>query len=96
MKETIKVPIIPEIEKSALVRELLLFIEQQASIIQQLSEETQKLRDEIARLKKQPPKPNIKPSSLGKKRKRRKTNLKTNDPGQKKRKKQANWKFTIP
>ncbi len=87
MKETIKFPIIPEIEKSSLVRELLVFIEQQSSIIQQLSEETQKLRDEIARLKKQPPRPNIKPSSLGKKKKKKKNKSKNKRPGSEKKKK---------
>ena len=84
MKETIKLPIIPEIEKSPFVLELLAFIEHQASIIQQLSEDIQKLKDEIARLKKQPRKPDIKPSSLGKKKKKK---SKDKRPGSEKNKK---------
>ena len=46
-------------------------IEQQNFIIQQQAEQIQLLKDEIARLKNQPPRPNIKPSSLEKKKKRR-------------------------
>ncbi|MBU0993895.1 MAG: hypothetical protein KJ737_15480, partial [Proteobacteria bacterium] len=47
-------------EKSPLVTELL-------QIIQQQAEEIQLLKDEIARLKGQKPKPKIKPSNLDKK-----------------------------
>jgi len=46
-----------------LVEQLLALIERQSVIIQQL-------RDEIARLKNQPARPDIKPGSLGKKKKR--------------------------
>jgi len=38
MKGTLKPPIIPDDEKSPIVQELLVFIEQQSSIIQQLIE----------------------------------------------------------
>ena len=53
---------IPEDEKTPLVLQLLAVIEQQAEQIQQL-------KDEIARLKNHPRKPDIKPSSLEKKKK---------------------------
>ena len=56
MKETLKPPPIPEQDKSPLVEQLLALIERQSVIIQQL-------KDEIARLKNQPPRPDIKPSS---------------------------------
>lgn len=93
MKGTLKPPIIPEDEKSPLVHELLAFMEQQASIIQQLIEENQKLKDEIARLKNQPPKPDIKPSSLGKKKKGKSKRSKGKRPGSKKRHKTAQLKI---
>ena len=69
MRATLKPPTIPEEEKSALVLELLAFIEHQGSIIQQQAEQIQQLKDEIARLKKQPARPKIEPSSLEKKKK---------------------------
>jgi hypothetical protein len=59
MKGTLKPPEIPEKDQSPLVEQLLAFIEHQSIIIQQL-------KDEIARLKNQPPRPTIKPSRLGK------------------------------
>lgn len=49
------------------VRQLLLIIQQQADRIQKLEVEVQELRDEVARLKKQKAKPDIKPSNLDKK-----------------------------
>ena len=67
MRLKIKLPEIAEIEKTPLVSELLIVIEQQASIIGQLKEQIQLLKDEIARLKNQSPRPKIKPSSLEKK-----------------------------
>ena len=66
MRLKINLPEIPEIEKTPLVSQLLIAIEQQANIIGQLNEQNQLLKDEIARLKKQPPRPKIKPSSLEK------------------------------
>ena len=57
MKVTFKASTIPEDEKTPLVLQLLAVIEQKAEQIQQL-------KDEIARLKNQPPKPDIKPSTL--------------------------------
>ena len=66
-------PTIAEDEKSPLVEQLVAFIEQQSTIIEQQAEQIQQLKDEIARLKDHPRKPDIKPSSLGKKKKREKT-----------------------
>ena len=80
MKETLKPPTIPEEDKSPLVEQLLALIERQSVIIQQL-------RDEIARLKNQPPRPDIKPSSLGKKKKRSKGSLRNKRAGSEKRSK---------
>ena len=86
MRLKIKLPEIAEIEKSPLVSQLLVVIEQQASIIGQLNEQIQLLKDEIARLKNQSPRPKIKPSSLEKKT-RGKKNPKGKRPGSKKKRK---------
>ena len=86
MRLKIKLPEIAEIEKSPLVSQLLVAIEQQASIIGQLNEQIQLLKDEIARLKNQSPIPKIKPSSLEKKT-RGKKNPKGKRPGSKKKRK---------
>ena len=86
MKETLKPPPIPEQDKSALVEQLLALIERQSVIIQQL-------KDEIARLKNQPPRPDIKPSSLGKKKKRSKGSLPKKRAGSEKRSKTAYLKI---
>ncbi len=59
MKTTPKIPEIREDERTPLVTALL-------EIIQILQEQIQELRDEIAKLKGQKPKPNIKPSVLEK------------------------------
>ena len=80
MKETLRPPTIPEEDKSPLVEQLLALIERQSVIIQQL-------RDEIARLKNLPPRPDIKPSSLGKKKKRSKGSLRNKRAGSEKRSK---------
>ncbi len=53
------VPKIPEQERTPVVAELL-------EIIGRMQEELQKLKDEIARLKGQKPKPKIKPSNMEK------------------------------
>jgi hypothetical protein len=82
MKETLKPPPIPEQDKSPLVEQLLALIERQSVIIQQL-------KDEIARIKNQPPRPDIKPSSLGKKKKRSKGSLRKKRAGSEKRSKTA-------
>jgi hypothetical protein len=80
-------PKISEDEKSPLVEQLVTFIEQQANIIEQQTEQIQQLKDEIARLKNHPRKPDIKPSSLEKKRKDKTKRTKGKRPGSKKRRK---------
>lgn len=97
MRLKINLPEIPEIEKTPLVSQLLIAIEQQANIIGQLNEQNQLLKDEIARLKKQPPRPKIKPSSLEKKPGRKKK-PRGKRPGSKKKHKTVNIEIhdTIP
>ena len=60
------IPDLPEEEKTPVVKLLLAFIEQQQQVILQQQEEIDNLKAEVARLKKLPPKPNIKPSKLPK------------------------------
>jgi hypothetical protein len=66
MRATTRIPRLPEEEITPLVSELLAILQLQAEQIQQL-------KDEIARLKGQKPKPKIKPSNLEKKTEERKT-----------------------
>ena len=80
---------IPEQDKNATVSLLLEIIHHQAAYIQQL-------KDEIANLKKQPPRPKIKPSSLNQDKSKDQDNSSDEDdkkkkkrPGSKKRKKTA-------
>jgi hypothetical protein len=89
MKGTLKPPEIPEKDQSPLVEQLLAFIEQQSIIIQQL-------KDEIARLKNQPPRPTIKPSNLGKSKKHTSKSSRNKRPGSKKRSKIAHLKIQKP
>ena len=93
MKGTLKPPTIPEQDKSPLVVQLLALIEQQNFILQQQAEQIQLLKDEIARLKNQPPRPDIKPSSLGKKKKRSTRSLRKKRAGSKKRSKTVHLKI---
>jgi hypothetical protein len=86
MKGTLKPPEIPEKDQSPLVEQLLAFIEHQSIIIQQL-------KDEIARLKNQPPRPTIKPSRLGKSKKHTSKSSRNKRPGSKKRSKTAQLKI---
>jgi DNA replication initiation complex subunit (GINS family) len=86
MKGTLKPPEIPEKDQSPLVEQLLAFIEHQSIIIQQL-------KDEIARLKNQPPRPTIKPSRLGKSKKHTSKSSRNKRPGSKKRSKTAHLKI---
>jgi len=86
MSVNLRVSTIPEDEKTPLVLQLLAVIEQQAEQIQQL-------KDEIARLKNHPPRPDIKPSSLEKKKKRKSRSSRTKRPGSKKRSKTAELKI---
>ena len=60
----IKIPEIPESEITPVIRLLLETIHQMSEKIKFLIMENQKLRDEISRLKGNPPKPKIKPSKL--------------------------------
>jgi len=93
MKVNIKPPIIPSEERSPLVKHLSAFIEHQSAIIHQLVEENQLLKDEIARLKNQPPRPKIRPSSLEKKKKHKSKSLKAKRAGSEKRSKTAQIKI---
>lgn len=93
MKVNLKPPTIPEEEKSPFVIQLQAFMEHQGVIIQEQAEQIQQLRDEIARLKNQPPKPNIKPSSLEKKKKQNSESLSGKRPGSKKRSKTVKLKI---
>jgi hypothetical protein len=93
MKGTLKPPEIPEKDQYPIVKQLLAFIEHQNIIIQQQAEQIQILKDEIARLKNQPPRPDIKPSSLGKSKKRSSKSSRNTRPGSKKRSKTAHLKI---
>ena len=59
-------PHIPEAEQTPTVRLLIAFIEQQQEIIFKQQTEIEALKAEVARLKKLPPKPKIRPSKLSK------------------------------
>jgi len=89
----LKLPNIPSEQHSPLVQELLDIIEQQGLIIRTLLEEIQQLKDEIARLTKRPPKPNIKPSSLCKNRRKKKKKSKGKRPGSEKERKTEQLKI---
>jgi hypothetical protein len=60
----LQLPAIPEAERTPLVEALLAIIDAQQQRTQQLEETVQQLRDEIAILKGQKPRPDIKPSQL--------------------------------
>lgn len=62
----IQIPKIPKEENTLIISQLLEVTEKQSVIIQLQGEEIQKLKDEIARLKGQKPKPKIRPSKLEK------------------------------
>ena len=67
INQPIKFPIIPDAsddQRSPIVDQLIDICSYQQEIILSLQEQIQILRDEIARLKDQKPKPKIKPSSL--------------------------------
>jgi hypothetical protein len=93
MKGLLSPPQIPDKDKSPLVEQLLAFIEQQSILLRRQAEQIQLLKDEIARLKNQPPRPNIKPSSLGKKKSKRSAASGQKRPGSKKRSKTAKLKI---
>jgi hypothetical protein len=71
MKTSVRIPKIPEEEKSPIVSQLLEIIEEQFVTVQQQAELIQYLKDEIARLKGQKPKPKIRPSQLEKPKKKK-------------------------
>ena len=85
----IQIPRIPEEEKPPVILELLGIIEQisVANLLQ--AEENQILKDEIARLKGQKPKPKIRPGKLEKDRKKKKKSSSGKRPGSQKREKTA-------
>jgi len=85
----IQIPKIPEEEKTPLILQLLGIIEQISVSNLLQAEEIQLLKDEIARLKGQKPKPNIRPSKLEKDRKKKKKSSSGKRPGSQKRKKTA-------
>ena len=89
MKAKFKLPEISESEKTPIVLELMGIIEQQSAFIKHQVEVIQQLKDEIAQLKGQKPKPRIRPSQLEKSRKKERSPS-TKRPGSKKRSKTAN------
>ena len=98
MKFNFPLPPIPEEQSSPLIRQLLDSIERQGTIIQQQAEQIQLLKDEIARLKNQPPRPRIGPSSLENKAAGKKKRKSKKRAGSKKRKKTAQLEIhdTVP
>jgi len=86
----IQIPKIPKEENTLIISQLLEVTEQQSVIIQLQVEEIQKLKDEIARLKGQKPKPKIRPSKLEKDTKgQKKKDTSGKRPGSNKRNKTA-------
>ena len=90
MKPPIDFSKLSEIEKSPTVATLIGVVEQQFATIQQQTELIQLLRDEVARLKGQKPKPKIKPSKLEKDPKKKKKSSSEKRAGSQKREKTAN------
>ena len=86
----IQIPDIPEEEKTPTILQLLEIIEQISVIILSQAEEIQLLKDEIARLKGQKPKPKIRPSKLEKDRKKKKKSSSGKRAGSRKREKTPN------
>lgn len=85
----IQIPKIPKEENTPIVSQLLEITEQQSVIIRVQTEEIQQLRDEIARLKGQNPKPKIRPSKLENNCKKNKNFSSGKRPGSQKRSKKA-------
>ena len=95
----IKIPKIPEEEKTPIVSQLMEIIEQQSVTIKLQAEEIQQLKDEIARLKGQKGKPKIRSSKLEKDSNNQKEKrFSGKRPGSHKRSKTANLTIqeTIP
>lgn len=97
MRLKIKIPKIPEEEKTLIVSQLLEIIEQLSVINQQQEELIQQLKDENARLKNQKPRPKIRPSQL-ERNPEKKESPSGKRPGSHKRSKAANLVIheTIP
>jgi hypothetical protein len=64
MKTTSILPVLPDEELTPGIRQLLEIVRQQGEELERLNAENQALRDEIARLKKHPRRPQLKPSQL--------------------------------
>ena len=96
----VQIPKIPKEENTLIISQLLEIIDQQSVSIQLQGEEIQQLKDEIARLKGQKPKPKIRPSKLEKNRKEKKKSSSGKRPGSKKRSKTADLiihkEITVP
>ena len=90
MKPPIDFSKLSESEKSPAFSTLIGIVEQQFTTIQQQTELIQLLRDEVARLKGQKPKPKIKPSKLEKDLKKKKKSSSDKRAGSQKREKTAN------
>jgi Transposase IS66 family len=89
-----ELPAIPEAERTPLVEALLAIIDGQQQRIQQLGETVQQLRDEIAILKGQKPRPKIAPSQLEAPTPKPPPTTATKRPGSEKRAKNANLTIT--
>ena len=87
--QKIQIPKIPEEEKTPVILQLIEIIEQLSVSNLLQAEEIQLLKDEIARLKGQKPKPKIQPSKLAKDSKKKKKPSSDKRPGSKKREKTA-------
>ena len=87
-------PVIPEHERTPLVEALLAIIDAQQQRIQQLEETVQQLRDEIAILKGQKPRPKIAPSQLETPPPKPPPTEETKRPGSEKRSKNATLNIT--
>jgi len=92
-------PEVPEDQRTPLVDKLIEIISSQNEKLQLQKELIQGLKDEIARLKGEKPKPDIKPSNLGKKSKQDDNNgqdtKKTQRPGSKKKRKKLEIHETV-
>jgi hypothetical protein len=98
IKQQIKVPVIPDIseeQRSPIVDKLLDICILQQELILSLQEQVQILKDEIARLKGQNPRPRIKPSSLENRPGKSKKGKKSKRPGSAKRSKNLQIHKTV-
>src|SRR5271155_1392252 len=89
-----ELPAIPDAERTPLVEALLTIIDAQQQRLQQLEETVQQLRDEIAILQGQKPRPKIAPSQLDQPTTPPPTTEKPKRPGSEKRAKNVNLTIT--